>query len=43
LIRPKIDAPIADKAPTDEKLTDYDRLHLVTYIRLLDADAEGVP
>ena len=43
LIRPKIDVPIADEAPTDEKLTDYDRLHLITYIQLLDADAEGVP
>jgi hypothetical protein len=43
LTRPKSDAPIADEAPTDEKLTDYDRLHLITYIRLLDADAEGVP
>jgi hypothetical protein len=43
LIRPKIDVPIADDAPTDEKLTDYDRLHLITDIQLLDADAEGVP
>jgi hypothetical protein len=30
-------------APTDDKLTDYDRLHLITYIRLLDADADRVP
>jgi hypothetical protein len=43
LIRPRIDAPIVDEAPTDGKLTDYDRLHLITYIRLLDADADGVP
>ena len=43
LTRPRIDAPIADETPTDEKLTDFDRLHLITYIRLLDADADGVP
>jgi hypothetical protein len=29
-------------APTDDKLTDYDRLHLIIYIRLLDADADRV-
>ena len=43
MTRPRIDAPIVDEAPTDAKLTDYDRLHLITYIRLLDADADGVP
>jgi hypothetical protein len=30
-------------APTDDKLTDYDRLHLITYIRLLDTDADRIP
>jgi hypothetical protein len=43
LIKPRIDAPISDHAPTADKLTDYDRLHLITYIRLLDADADGIP
>jgi hypothetical protein len=43
LTKPRIDAPISDQAPTDDKLTDYDRLHLITYIRLLDADADGIP
>jgi hypothetical protein len=43
LTKPKIDAPILDQAPTADKLTDYDRLHLITYIRLLDADADGMP
>jgi hypothetical protein len=27
--------------PIDSVLTDYDRLHLITYLRLLDAAAEG--
>lgn len=38
---PTIDAPIADEAPVTETLQDYDFLHLVTYLRLLDAGAEG--
>jgi hypothetical protein len=28
-------------APSDRYLTGYDQQHLVTYLRLLDADAEG--
>ena len=43
MTKPRIDAPILDQAPTADKLTDYDRLHLITYIRLLDADADGIP
>jgi hypothetical protein len=43
LTKPRIDAPILDQAPTGDKLTDYDRLHLITYIRLLDADTDGIP
>ena len=42
MTQPRIDAAIFDVAPTDNKLTDYDRLHLITYIRLLDADADRV-
>ena len=30
-----------DEAPTAPSLTEYDRLHLVTYLRLLDAAAAG--
>ena len=30
-----------DRPPDSPHLTAYDELHLVTYIRLLDADAEG--
>jgi hypothetical protein len=32
---------IADSAPDEPFLTGYDMAHLVTYLRLLDADAEG--
>jgi hypothetical protein len=32
---------IADLAPADDQLTPYDEEHLVTYLRLLDADAQG--
>ena len=32
---------VADEAPKAPTLTVYDKDHLVTYLRLLDADAEG--
>jgi len=32
-----------DQPPTDARLTDYDRAHLTTYLRLLDAESEGAP
>ncbi|WFU79204.1 DUF2285 domain-containing protein [Bradyrhizobium sp. CIAT3101] len=32
---------VADLAPTDAALTPYDEQHLVTYWRLLDAEADG--
>jgi hypothetical protein len=32
---------VADAAPTDAMLTPYDHEHRITYLRLLDADAEG--
>jgi hypothetical protein len=32
---------IADRAPHEPVLTEYDRAHLVTYLRLLDAEASG--
>ena len=31
--------PIADAPPVSDHLTEYDRTHLKTYARLLDADA----
>jgi hypothetical protein len=39
--RPPLDPPVADTAPTDRILTGYDEQHMVTYLRLLDAEAEG--
>ena len=38
---PPLDPDVADSAPSDSALTVYDERHLVTYWRLLDADAEG--
>ena len=32
---------IADTAPSEPHLTDYDRAHLTTYLRLLDAAADN--
>jgi hypothetical protein len=32
---------VADVAPTDPVLTVYDEEHMITYLRMLDADAEG--
>jgi hypothetical protein len=32
---------IANEVPEGEALTPYDEQHLVTYLRLLDAEAEG--
>ena len=36
-----LEPPISDTAPSAGALTSYDEQHLVTYLRLLDADAEG--
>ena len=33
--------PISDAPPASDHLTDYDRSHLKTYLRLLDAAAEN--
>ena len=38
---PPLNPPVADTAPTDGILTVYDEQHVVTYLRLLDADKEG--
>jgi hypothetical protein len=39
--KPPLDPDVADTAPEATALTAYDYEHLVTYLRLLDADAEG--
>lgn len=36
-----LNAPISDDAPTNPRLTEYDRAHFSTYLRLLDAAIEG--
>lgn len=41
MAKPLLDPPVSDTAPVEAVLTGYDEQHLVTYLRLLDADAEG--
>jgi hypothetical protein len=36
-----LDPDIADSAPSDRVLTPYDEKHIVTYLRLLQAEGEG--
>jgi hypothetical protein len=36
-----LDPPVADSAPSADTLTPYDEEHLVVYLRLLDAEADG--
>jgi hypothetical protein len=38
---PPLDPPIYDSPPNNPVLTGYDQQHLITYLRLLDADADG--
>jgi hypothetical protein len=38
---PPPDPLISDVAPADRSSTGYDQQHFVTYLLLLDADAEG--
>ena len=33
--------PIADEVPWSESITPYDEAHMVVYLRLLDASADG--
>ena len=39
--KPPLDPDVADVAPNDSALTAYDEQHVVTYIRLLQAESEG--
>lgn len=41
MTQPQPSPKIADAAPSVDALTPYDHAHLITYLRLLDADAEG--
>ena len=38
---PPLDPPVSDSAPSEPILLEYDKQRLVTYLRLLDAEAEG--
>nr|EKV0215358.1 hypothetical protein [Pseudomonas aeruginosa]EKV0215380.1 hypothetical protein [Pseudomonas aeruginosa] len=37
----ELDPDVDDEAPTGDTITVYDEQHYVTYLRLLDAKAEG--
>ena len=39
--KPPIDPDVADTAPSESVLTVYDEEHVITYLRLLDADVDG--
>jgi hypothetical protein len=39
--KPPLDPDVADTAPVSNVLTTYDEQHLITYLRLLDADSDG--
>lgn len=38
---PPLDPDVADLAPTEPALTPYDEQHVITYVRLLQAEGEG--
>ncbi|WP_316224439.1 MULTISPECIES: DUF2285 domain-containing protein [unclassified Bradyrhizobium] len=40
-IRPELDPDVDDLAPTEPQVTLYDEAHFVTYLRLLDAEADS--
>ena len=40
-VRPELDPDVDDLAPTVPEITIYDEAHFVTYLRLLDAEADG--
>ena len=39
--KPPLDPDVADVAPNELTLTAYDEQHVVTYIRLLQAEGQG--
>lgn len=40
-VQPDLDPNVEDEAPTGPDITLYDEVHFVTYMRLLDAEADG--
>lgn len=41
MTKPQLDPDVADIAPNEATLTAYDEQHVVTYIRLLQAEGQG--
>ncbi|ESY89493.1 DUF2285 domain-containing protein [Mesorhizobium sp. LNHC229A00] len=41
MLQPKSNTPIADEVHWSDNLTAYDKAHFTTYMRLLDASADG--
>lgn len=41
MTKPQLDPDVADVAPSEPTLTAYDEQHVVTYMRLLQAEGEG--
>ncbi|WP_229162075.1 DUF2285 domain-containing protein [Bradyrhizobium brasilense] len=41
MTKPQLDPDVADVAPIEANLTAYDEQHVVTYVRLLQAEGEG--
>jgi len=41
-VKPELDPDVDDEAPTTPEITLYDEVHFVTYLRLLDSEADGV-
>ncbi|MFG1277171.1 DUF2285 domain-containing protein [Xanthobacter autotrophicus] len=39
-VRPELDPEVDDLAPSEPGITTYDEAHFVTYMRLLDAEAD---
>ncbi|MFQ3454024.1 DUF2285 domain-containing protein [Bradyrhizobium sp. UFLA01-814] len=41
MTKPQLDPDVADVAPKESVLTVYDEQHVITYIRLLQAEGDG--
>lgn len=41
MTKPQLDPDVTDVAPNEATLTAYDEQHVVTYIRLLQAEGQG--
>ena len=40
-VQPELDPDVEDEAPAGPDITPYDEAHHITYLRLLDAEADG--